>query len=296
MEIWVLLAIAAAFFQALRFMLQKQLSGAGLSPVTATYVRFAYSAPLVAGGVALWLLWSGQGVPALLPGFWISVTAGGLCQILATVCVVALFKQRNFAVGITLKKSEVLLTALVGFAVLGDRVTWAGAGALLLGACALLILSKTPKGAAAPGGRSVALGLLSGVFFAFSAVAYRAGVLAVETDLLALRAAFALGAATVFQTAVMTLWLALRETGQLRAAAGAWRSASVLGLSSLAGSLCWFAAFALQSAAYVFAVGQVEVIFSLAIGALVFSERITGREALGITLLLLSILGVTFAG
>ncbi len=38
---------------------------------------------------------------------------GGIAQMLATACVVALFGRRNFAVGVTLCKTEVILTALI---------------------------------------------------------------------------------------------------------------------------------------------------------------------------------------
>ena len=64
----------------------------------------------------------------------------------------------------------------------------------------------------------------------------------------------------------------------------------------MAGSFCWFAAFSLQSAAYVFAVGQVELIFSLAVSVLVFGERVTRRELGGIALLAVSILAIALLG
>ena len=56
------------------------------------------------------------------------------------------------------------------------------------------------------------------------------------------------------------------------------------------GRLSWFTAFTLQTAALVQALGQVELVFSLAASVLVFKERITRRELGGIALLALSIL------
>ena len=47
-----------------------------------------------------------------------------------------------------------------------------------------------------------------------------------------------------------------------------------------------------MNAAYVFAVGQVELIFSLLVGWLWFREALRWREALGVGVLTLSILGV----
>ena len=58
----------------------------------------------------------------------------------------------------------------------------------------------------------------------------------------------------------------------------------------MAGSLGWFTAFTLQTAAYVQALGQVELIFSLMASVLFFHETITRRELAGIGLLTLSVL------
>ena len=96
---------------------------------------------------------------------------------MATICVVALFKQRNFAVGITFKKTEVIQTAIVGLLVLGDQINLWGWVAIILGLSAVLVLSKTP-GSEGPWwhhltNRAAQLGLGSGVLFAFSAVSYR---------------------------------------------------------------------------------------------------------------------------
>ena len=70
----------------------------------------------------------------------------------------------------------------------------------------------------------------------------------------------------------------------------------MVGVTSMLGSWCWFAAFSLANAAYVFAVGQVELIFSLMLGALWFRERLGAREWVGMAVLTVSILGVALAG
>ena len=55
--------------------------------------------------------------------------------------MVALFAARNFAVGITFKKTEVILTALVGLVVLGDRIGLLALCAIVLGLIGVLVLS-----------------------------------------------------------------------------------------------------------------------------------------------------------
>ncbi|WP_170458870.1 EamA family transporter [Ruegeria arenilitoris] len=294
MSLWIPVTLAAATFQTVRFMLQKSLSSVKLSATGATFARFAYSMPLVLLGLAGAMRLSGLPLPALLPLFWLYAAIGGVSQILATICVVALFKQRNFAVGITFKKTEVIQTAIVGFIVLGDRVSAGAFGAILLGLLAVLLLSKTPGGSGAwwrhLTNRASQLGLGSGVLFAFSAVSYRGASLQLGDGEAWFRALVTLAVVVSIQFLSMALWLVWRDRAELRAVWDTRRTGIFVGLTSLGGSFCWFWAFSLQNAAYVKALGQVELIFSLMASVLVFRETVTRREIAGMVLLGLSIL------
>ena len=296
MSLWIPITIAAACFQTLRFMLQKHLSTGQLSAAGATFARFAYSAPVILVLTGLWLGLSGQALPALTGRFWAFALVGGLAQILATLCVVLLFKQRNFAVGITFKKTEVIQTVLVGLVLLGEGVSPGAFGAILLGLVAVLILSKTPgdasgwwRGLAAP---ATGLGLASGVLFGISAVSYRGASLQLGEIDAALRAAITLAAVTSSQMLGMGAWLYWRDRPGLVAVWTARRGAVWVGLMSMGGSFCWFYAFTLQNAAYVKALGQIELMLSLLASVLVFREKVTGREITGMALLGLSILAL----
>jgi drug/metabolite transporter (DMT)-like permease len=92
------------------------------------------------------------------------------------------------------------------------------------------------------------------------------------------------------QAVIMAVWLRWREPGQMRAVWHARKVAVWIGLMSLGGSLCWFIAFTLQNAAYVKALGQVELILSVAAATLFFHEKITLREWAGMAVLVGSIL------
>lgn len=293
MSLWIPVTIAAAVFQTLRFMLQKTLSTGSLTAGGATFARFAYSAPIIVVLVAIYLGVTGRGLPDLSTRFWTFAAIGGLAQILATVCVVLLFKQRNFAVGITFKKTEVIQTALVGLVILGEGISWGGFGAILVGLLAVFLLSRTPGDTGAwwthLTNRASGLGLGSGVLFAFSAVSYRGASLELGTMEPVLRAGITLAAVTTMQTIAMAIWLAIRERGELRAVWNTRKVAVWVGLTSMGGSFCWFLAFTLQNAAYVKALGQVELIFSLMASVLFFREKISGREIAGMALLGLSI-------
>ncbi len=299
MSLWIPVTIAAATFQTVRFMLQKSLSSVKLSAAGATFARFAFSMPLAILGLIVALRLTGFDIPALTHRFWLFAVIGGTSQILATICVVALFKQRNFAVGITFKKTEVIQTAIVGFLVLGDQVSAGALGAIVLGLVAVLVLSKSPGGDGAwwqhLTNRASRLGLGSGVLFAFSSVTYRGASLELGDIDAWFRALVTLAVVVTFQFLSMGLWLLWRDRAELRAVWQTRRTGVFVGLTSLCGSFCWFFAFALQNAAYVKALGQVELILSLLASILFFRETITRREIAGITLLGLSILALVLA-
>ncbi len=294
MEPWILITIGAATAQTFRFMLQKRLKGMALSTAGATFARFVYSSPLVAVIAFAYAGVSGQGAPQIPASFWPYAFAGGMSQILATMCVVALFSHRNFAVGITFKKTEVLLSALFGFLILGDQFTGLTIFAMLVGLAGVVLLSD-PPGGVGPWhqrifNRATALGLGAGVLFGISGNGYRGASLSLGDGDVFYRAIVTLAVVTAFQTLFMALWLVWRERGEVMRVISAWRVAGLVGLTSMVGSICWFTAFTLQNAAYVNAVGQIELLFSLMIGAFVFGEKIGAREWQGLSLLTVSII------
>ncbi|WP_170429059.1 EamA family transporter [Ruegeria arenilitoris] len=299
MSLWIPVTIAAASFQTVRFMLQKSLSTVKLTVAGATFARFAYSMPLALLGLFVALQVTGFSLPTLTAKFWLFAVIGGTAQILATICVVALFKQRNFAVGITFKKTEVIQTAIVGFLVLGDQVSAGALVAILLGLLAVLLLSKSPGGDGAwwkhLTNRASRLGLGSGVLFAFSSVSYRGASLELGEIDAWFRALVTLAVVVMFQFISMGLWLLWRDRAELLAVWQTRRTSMFVGLTSLCGSFCWFFAFTLQNAAYVKALGQVELLLSLFASLLFFRETITRREVAGMTLLGVSILALVLA-
>ena len=277
MEAWVWLSVAAAGAQAARFALQKRI-GARMGTWAATLARVLWAAPL-AGAAVVAVAFVRGGLPGPTGAFALWAALGGASQIAATLLVVRLFGMRDFAVGIALKKSEVILTGLVGWALIGDALSPLAGAALLVGLIGVLLLSDARPGDWRPG-PALWIGLLSGLTFALSAVGYRAAALALEGGLWWERALLTLAVVTAGQALAM----GLARPGAVREVAAAWRATAPVGIASALGSACWFGAFALQTAALVFAVGQVELIFSLLIGWAFFAERPDARPLAGIAL------------
>lgn len=295
MDLWIIVTIGAAFSQNLRFMLQKHLKATALSTGGATFARFVYSFPAVALIALIYARTTVQPLPPVAPGFWPYAMVGAVAQITATMCTVALFSHRNFAVGIALKKTEVLMAAALGFIVLSDRVSALGLFAILVGLVGVVLLGKAPGREARWLSRATALGLASGALFAVSGVGYRGAALALDTDDAFFAAILSLSFVTAFQTLILGLWLRAREAGEVSRVLAAWRVAALVGLTSMIGSIGWFWAFALQTVAYVKALGQIEILFSITASVLVFKETISARESAGILFLALSILLIVLA-
>ena len=295
MELWIPITIAAAFFQNLRSALQKHLKGR-LTNTGATFSRFAYAAPLAVLYVSALAALTGEALPRPHGNFVAYAVVGGLAQITATALLLYSFSFRNFAVGTTYSKTETVQTAIFGVLILGDPLGLGAAAAILislLGVMAIsvgstrmtflgLLTSLTEKPAL--------IGIASGAFFGLSAISYRGASLSLGEQGFLIRAAYTLACVTVFQTLVMAVYMRLREPGQVTAVLRAWRVAAWAGVSGMIASAGWFTAMTIQNAAYVRALGQIELLFTFAASIFLFHERPNQIEVAGIALVVGGIL------
>jgi drug/metabolite transporter (DMT)-like permease len=295
MDLWIPITIAAAFSQNVRTVLQKHLTGR-LSTLGATSTRFVLGLPFAALYLALVAKLGGEPIPQPTGLFALYGAVGGLAQILATFCLLSALHYRNFAVGNTYSKTETVQAALFSAVILGETLTgWAAVGIAvsLAGVVAISVakLHLRPRALlTALGEKAALLGLASGALFAVSAVSYRAATLALDSGDPLIRAAVTLFAVLAFQTLLILAWLAWREPGQVRALFRHWRWTVLVGLIGMLGSAGWFFAMAMQQAAYVRALGQIELVFTFAASLLIFRERTNRVELLGIALVVAGIL------
>ena len=300
-ELWIPLTIAAAFFQNLRSALQKHLK-ARLSTAGATYVRFFYAWPFAV--LYVWGLkeWGGFSIPAISREFLIYCLLGGLSQIIFTFLLIWLFSFRNFAVGTTYSKTETAQVAILGLLILGDTLTlWAVIAILtsLLGVIAMSVAQSkiTAKSLfTSLAEKPTLIGLVCGAFLGASVVFYRGGALSLGGDGFIMQAAFTLAVSVVLQTVMMGAYLAFRERDQLKAVLVHWRPSLSVGVAGVLASIGWFSAFTLQNAAYVRALGQIELIFTFIASVLFFKEKINRLEFTGILLIGGGILILVMAG
>ena len=281
--------------QNIRSALQKYLKGR-LSTGGATYSRFFYAVPFALAYLCILIYGFDFELPEPNTQFVIYGMLGGVAQILGTFLLVHLFSFRNFAVGNAYSKTETVQTALFGIIVLGDPIA-AGVGfAILVALCGVMALSiahgQVTVRTLLTGWteKSALIGIFSGTLFAGSAVFYRASSLSLGGDGFLVQASFTLACVTIFQALLMGIYLRQKEPGEFYRVLEAWRIAALVGVCGMLGSAGWFTAMTIQNAAYVRALGQIELVFTFIVSTLIFKERSNRTEVIGILLIVSGII------
>lgn len=110
---WILFTLLAAFSQSWRNAFQSKLS-ADLSTVGVTLARFLWASPLALIYLSLLYKWQPAPLPHVTGDSLFYIVGASMMQIVATALMVILFKQKNFAIGAGLAKSEAPVSALLG--------------------------------------------------------------------------------------------------------------------------------------------------------------------------------------
>ncbi|MBF0143605.1 MAG: DMT family transporter [Magnetococcales bacterium] len=301
MDAWIPLTLAAALAQTARSAWQKRIQGE-IGILAATYARFGFGLPFA----ILYLAWLQGRVdepwPLPTPLFFHDALLGGAAQIAATLCLLQAFTFGNFSVGNALAKTESAQAALFGLVILGEPVGWIGQvaiGTSLLGVVMLSLPRETTDPGPRHGHRTWAAaltGLAAGALFGLASVLFRSASLSLSMHAAAPAAAVTLFVVLLFQAVAMGSLLAIAFRPSLRRLLRAWKGALRVGLVGMVASALWFTAMTLQNAAFVRALGQIELIFTTMASLWLFRERIQGRENAGIALVALGILTLLLGG
>lgn len=282
--LWIPATVAAALLQALRTADQRLLVGK-IGNNGANLARYAVGAPLALAGLALIALFGPLPRPSL--DFVLFCLSGGIAQILATALLLQAIRIGSFAVGTTFSKTEALQAALFSSLVLGEHLSGTGWAAVALAFAGVILLSlraaaidrttfwRDPAALA---------GLGSAALFAVSGVSIRAAALALGDGPALARAVMTLATTTSLQVVLMVLPMALFGDRGLRGLFEARRLTLRVGLMSITGSLGWFLAMTLAPVAYVRALGQIELVFTVLIAKFRFRESLGPAELLGVGL------------
>lgn len=287
---WVIATLIAAAAQTARNAAQSGLTKA-IGTLGATQVRFLFGLPfaVVFLGIAAW--WTGEAVPSVPVGSLGWTVLGALAQIGATALMLVTMQSRSFAVTTAWLKTEPVLVALVAALVIGDPLTLWKLVAIIVATAGVVILSVKPGAERGlfSDWRPVATGLLAGLLFGMSAIGFRGAILALPEGSFLIRASSILVVSLAVQTGVLLIWLLAFDRAALLASFGVWRRSILAGFLGAFASQFWFIGFSLTSAANVRTLALVEVILALGVSALVFRQPVSGRQLLGMAVILLGV-------
>ena len=300
MWLWVPITLFAALAQTVRNTAQRSLTQQ-LGTLPATLVRFLYGLPFAAVFLLLYVL---PAQPPALPHFsaaylgWI--TLGAVFQVAATAALLLAMKERNFAVAVTLSKTEILQVALFGAVFLHELPTALALAAMVIATVGVLLLSLPPRGQLlslqAWFSKSALYGLACGACFAIAVIGFRGGALALQAQTPWLSGAWGVLVAQTLQSIVLGAWVAFKTPQGIRPIFRAWRISLLAGSMGAAASLAWFTAYAMQSAAAVRTLGMVEVVFSYLVSRRMLSEQFNRAELLGMALMVLGLVLICLQG
>jgi drug/metabolite transporter (DMT)-like permease len=278
--LWIFLTAAAAPLQVARNALQRGLVG-DAGPWGATLVRFLFGLPFSLAIFAAVALATRGAAPRLSAAYATAVALGALSQMGATAALLVAMRRSGFAVATVMQQSSLPLSAVFGWAALGDRLhgrAWAGIAVTTVG---LAVLSWPRRDQLKGAGLGSLLGLASGAAFAIALNAFREAGRALDPQHAIFSATASVCVAQAIQTTVLAAALAALRPQALLAVARSWRASLGAGFFGAAASACWFGALALAPAGPVRAVGVIEAPIAAAAGRRLFKERLTVRQLCG---------------
>lgn len=276
---WILFTVLAAFSQAWRNAFQSRLSKT-LNVAGVTLARFLWASPLAL--IYLYLLYHYQ--PAPLPTFsahsYFFMAGASVMQIIATGLMVVLFKQKNFAIGAGLAKSEAPVSALLGMIFFGTSLTMLGWLGVAVGMVAVFLLS-CPNGIRSVSGKTASIGLACSTAFALTSLWIREASLSLHLPF-PHSAAWVLFIVIFTQTILLVAYLWVKDSQTLKAMFTQPKLVVMTSVASFVGSLGWFSAMSLQAVPYVKTLGQIEVFFTMLISYFWLKESIKHKDMLAL--------------
>lgn len=269
---WILLALAAALFQVLRNTTMKRL-GHALDEYINVWGRFTFLLPFA---LATCLL---GGFPAIQPGFWAWCAAFGVSQTISTLALSKALKLSDISLVTALWKVSLLILLGLAWVSIGERPTALGVAGVLLSAVGVYTLNVS-RARISPWAPLVVLftdrgqryTLLAALFYAPSVITIKGAILASDP------ATGTLGGYAAASLLMTPIALAT-SARHFAAVPRYWKEFAALGLFAALTTLSQGTAYAMTLSSYVEAVKQVEILFAMAIGVVVFGEAQRVRES-----------------
>ncbi len=268
---WLLLALAAALCQVLRNTVMKRL-GHSLDEYINVWGRFTFLLPFAAAFV----LW--KGVPAIKPGFWLACGCFAVCQTISTMALSKALKLAEISMITALWKVSLLVLVVLGYFTLKERPSLLGIAGIVISMAGVYLLNVNRAHIAwwAPlavlfTDRGLRYTLLAALFFAPSVVTIK-WAMQCSDQYMGTLGAYLASSLLVTPIVLVTSRRHFAEIPRY------WKAFVSFGLFASLTTVSQGTAYLMTLSSYVEAVKQVEILFAMVIGALMFHEKQKVRD------------------
>lgn len=276
---WVLFAFGSALFAGLTAVLAK----CGIKKTDsdiATAIRTGVV--LVFSWLMVFIAGSAGNITALSAETWLFLVLSGLATGASWLCYFRALQTGDVNKVVPIDKSSTVLTIILAFIFLGEKVTLLKAVAVvLIGAGTVLMIEKKDVSETKPGKKGWFIyAVLSAVFAAMTSILGKIGIDGVESNL-----------GTAIRTAVVLVmaWLIVFLKGKKRQLTNIPKSElGFICLSGLATGASWLCCYkALQDglASVVVPIDKLSILVSVGFSAVVFKEQLSKKSAAGLLLI-----------
>ena len=287
---WVLLALVAALCQVLRNTVMKRL-GHSLDEYINVWGRFTFLLPFA----AMFVL--GNGVPEIKPGFWPACACFAVSQTISTMALSKALKLAEISMVTALWKVSLLILVVLGYFTLREQPTPLGHAGILISMAGVYLLNVNRAHLAwwAPFAvlftdRGLRYTLLAALFYAPSVVTIKWAMQCSDQYMGTLGGYLA---ASLLVTPIV-LRTSARHFAEIPRY---WKAFVSFGLFAALTTVSQGTAYLMTLSSYVEAVKQVEILFAMGIGAVLFHEKQKVRDiAPGAVVMLIGVVLLSLAG
>jgi drug/metabolite transporter (DMT)-like permease len=268
---WFALALVAALCQVLRNTVMKRL-GHSLDEYINVWGRFTFLLPFA----ALFVLW--KGVPPIKPGFVLACVTFGVCQTISTMALSKALKLGEISMVTALWKVSLLILVVLGYFTLKETPTALGVLGILISMTGVYLLNVNRAHIAwwAPlailfTDRGLRYTLLAACFFAPSVVTIK-WAMTLSDPYMGTLGGYIAASLIVTPIVLVTSRRHFADVPRY------WKAFVSVGLFSALTTISQGTAYLLTLSSYVEAVKQVEILFAMGIGVVMFGERQKVRD------------------
>ena len=268
---WFVLALVAALCQVLRNTVMKRL-GHSLDEYINVWGRFTFLLPFA----GLFVLW--KGVPVIKPGFYTACACFAVSQTISTMALSKALKLSQISMVTALWKVSLLVLVVLGYFTLKEQPTGLGILGILISMAGVYLLNVNRAHIAwwAPltvlfTDHGMRYTLLAALFFAPSVVTIK-WAMQCSDQYTGTLGGYVAASLLVTPIVLTTSRRHFREIPRY------WKAFVSFGLFASLTTVSQGTAYLMTLSSYVEAVKQVEILFALAIGTVLFHEKQTVRD------------------